>query len=209
MKKSALFLLPVLLLASCSSYNEKAVIASSKEAVAAVTTTDKTKYTVKPEGHVLQFNTFINWEDKTYDVPSGVVEGEELNLGRSHALRAPIRLTAENYYPSDDNYYSYGYGLLKEYLASDIDAKHFLQFKKDGDNLVFYSNKVSKEGWFYNVDVGNGSKKKPVTVYSRFNYVLTYNKEGLLMTEQIQSTNLNIDSAEMTVDYRVTYTYNA
>lgn len=202
-KKIFASFLSFLLLTSCSSYDESALISTTREEISKITDTTKTSYTFSPLGYIIGFESYLN-SDSTKTVPSG--KGKA--FGSSYLLRVPVRLSSESYYSDEDtSNASYGYGVLKKTLASSNDPVHFMQFKKDGDNFIFYSKQVSKSLSFYNVNVSDNINK-PVNVYSRFNIQLTYNSEGLLTEEWVFSTNYKSASKKESVNVLVNYNYN-
>ena len=88
------------------------------------------------------------------------------------------------------------------------DNIHFLEYQKEGDNLVFFTKNVSKDMSFYNLVVPNGpSKPKPVSCYARYNFTLTYNSEGLLVSEEVKTKNAGKEAEDRTIDAKITYSY--
>lgn len=222
-KRLSLWLFPFVLLASCSSYDPTIFINGVKEVVSTFETPTETTYTVVPKGHVVKFNEFYNWEDNSFDVPSGEVKKEvdengnevttEIDLSESYASSLPIRLNLQNFYPEDDTKETpteYAYGIFSYVLGYNADHIHFMDYKTEDGNLVLFIKNVSKPLSMNNVIVPNGpSKPKPVKVYARFNITATYNSKGLLIQEDIKTVNYKTDPAERTVDYVVDYTYHA
>lgn len=205
-KKWLCLLLPSLLLASCG-VDSKKVIEDSKAAVAALEAPTYTEYSYSALGNVIEFDGFHSPKGSDV-VPSGDVG----QFGESYVLKIPTLLTAKNFYPEDDTKEDpagYAYGYLQTTFESNTDHRHKMDFYKEGDNLVFESKNISMNLSFYHVEVTEGSYKKPVKVYGRYNMKATYNKYGLLICEEAQTVNVGKDPVDQTVNMLVNYTYTA
>lgn len=210
MKKSNLLLLPLILLCSCSSYDESEIISRS---VASINTideaTDRVTYTGKPEGHVLNFNSFTVDETKINTVPSLDLEDSGYVFGSSYGLSAPMRLSKNSYYPKDGNDDTgYSYATLYFLLNYSGDHLHHMEFEETTDKLIFSVKSISKEISMgkVNTDPENPPMKN-MKLYARFNLTLTYDKKGFLIEELIETTNIATDDESKTVHYHISYEY--
>lgn len=211
MKKKSLLLLPFLLLASCSNYDEASIIKQSVSDISSISETTSLKtYKGSVEGHVLQFNKFIFSSDTSEDLPS--MDFSDEDYGESYALALPLRLTPSTYYPSEGtNDSGYSYATISYTLNGTGDNIHHMQYKKDNDNYVFYIESVSKELIMWNVytDEKNPSNRN-TKVYARYNIYVTYDKDGFLKDELIQTLGATLDNnSSDSIYYHVTYTYSA
>ncbi len=210
--KLSIFILPLLFLASCQGVDSVTELNEAKEAVSSLTAFTETKYDVKVEGHV---SSFTGFEPKsTSSIPKYGVTNTATN--RSYMIRTPMVLTADNFYPSADvdenaDTTAYSYNRLISRLESGDDKIHKMEFEKDGDDLVFFINGVSKFLKFYNVytDKNNPDVAASAEVYSRFDIKLVYGSNGLLKTEKVTNCSTPDDSQSITVDILSTYTYSA
>lgn len=210
MKKSNLLLLPLILLCSCSGYDENALIKRSVASIASIDeATDRVTYTGKPEGHVLNFTEFTVNEQKVNDVPSLELEDSGYVYGSSYALSAPMRLSKNSYYPkegTDDSMYSYS--TLSYLLNSSGDNIHHMEFEEKDDSLVFFVKNISKELSMGKVNSDpENPPKKSVKLYARYNITLTYDKKGFLVDELIDTCNVNSAEESKSVHYHITYEY--
>lgn len=217
-KHLSLLLFPLLLLTSCGSFNEKEFIDGALEEIKTFEAVSSSTYTVEPKGHVIKFDSFVKWEGITFDVPTGEVTYNEetqetkIDLGKSFAIGLPLRLNEKNFYPTKEGEADtpYAYGRFKYLLAYRSDPIHYMKYKTNEDSLIFYIEEVSKPLEMNNVFVPNGpTNPRPVKVNGRFNIEARYNHQGLLTYESIKTINAGKDPDERTVDYSVTYTYNA
>ena len=206
--KSLILLGASLLLTSCSSYDEEALINESKRDLASLQETTKTKYTVSCEGHVLEYKEFYQ-ADREFDVPTGEVINSTALVGESYLLKAPVRIKEESYISEDAaTNATCSLNKIKVCITGMSDNIHFLEYQKEGDNLVFFTKNVSKDMSFYNLVVPNGpSKPKPVSCYARYNFTLTYNSEGLLVSEEVKTKNAGKEAEDRTIDAKITYSY--
>ncbi len=207
-KALALFLLPLLLVSSCRGVDEEAELKESIAAVKEVTTYTSTKFSVVPAGNVSQFNYGFGPISSSYTLPADTAA----DFGISFLLHVPMVVTESNYYPSNYNSSSScTYNTIKDILLDSGDPVSVMEFKKDGDNLVFYVENVSKNLVFYHVIVKSERddiEYSKVQVYSRFHIELTYNKSGLLISETVNnSKSLNTNDANKNVDIKAVYTY--
>lgn len=219
MKKRFLyFLLPALLVTSCGT-NPAAVdvLKRSQAFVAGLEDTDMNHYTIETEGHVLQFTGFKPPRTNGYSLPTGALD----DMGTSYILRAPIRITKDNFYPaedSDDTYLSYAYGFIRDRLLWQYDNRTTLQMESDDETITFFVEGLSKNVIFYNVitmednpmtpDIPDDYYSSSVTLYARYDMAFTYNKEGLLVEERCVTQNPMSDALNETVDVTATYTYS-
>lgn len=218
-KHYSLFLLPFLMLSSCSgSFNQEEFIATVCKELESIQQPTETTYTVLPEGNVIHFTQFREklWKDVTFDVPTGEVTVEDgkvtADIGKSFALRLPILINKDNFTPADSSISvtNYSFGVLNYILGYKSDPIHFIDFKKEEGNFVFFIENVSKPLYIYNVDVPKGpSKPKEVKINARFNITATYNAKGLLIEEKVKTINADTDEKNRTVNFSVKYTYNA
>ncbi len=209
-RKLIIALLPVLLLSSCNRTDTSKVLSDAKEAVSAITAYTETSYTVAVTGNISKFTSFA--EMAVSSVPNPGLGNSSKN--RSFILRNPLIITTDNFYPADDlpegsDTSTYSYNRIITRLESPEDAIHNLEFRKDGDDLVFYICGVSKNLKFYNVycDDKNPDIASDVIVNSRFDITLTYSKTGLLKTEKIVSPKSPNGNADSYVDLLSTFTY--
>ena len=98
--KSLILLGASLLLTSCSSYDEEALINESKRDIASLQETTKTKYAISCAGHVLEYKEFYQ-ADREFDVPTGEVINSTALVGGSYLLQAPVRIKEESYIRED------------------------------------------------------------------------------------------------------------
>lgn len=209
-RKLIIALLPVLLLSSCHRTDPSKVLSDAKEAVKAILPYTETMYDVSVTGNVSKFTQFE--EKGVSSIPDPKLGNSGKN--RSYMLRAPLIITSDNFYPADDapedtdtSLYSY-YRLITRLEGYDDDI-HNLEFRKDGDDLVFYICGVSKNLSLYNVytDPNSPDFSSNVTVNSRFDITLTYSKTGLLKTEKIVSSKSPNGNTDSYVDLLSTFTY--
>ena len=210
MKKTQLLVLPLLLLCSCSSYDEAELIKRSMASIDKIEeTTDIKTYSAKAEGHVLNFKKFFIDENDKKSIPSLELEDSGYVYGSSYALGAPIRLSKNSYYPkegTDDSQYSYS--TLSYILNGNGDNLHHLEFEDKDDSLCFFVNNVSKELNIGKVDTDpEGPTLKKMKLYARFNITLNYDKKGFLMDELIETVNVDTAAQDKSVSYHVTYAY--
>ncbi|MFA6861160.1 MAG: hypothetical protein WCR56_02110 [Bacilli bacterium] len=213
MKKKiiGLALLPLLLLGSCRGVDAEVELNESIEAVKGLTDYKKTTYTVNPTGHVLSFTKFGSATDpqntKTYNLPTD----PETSFGTSFLLKAPQVITKTNYYPenADDlSSGSYSYKKITNViLSSDYDIG-FMQFEKDGDNLVFYSEGISKNLLISNVLTDEANNiYSTVTANSRYNLKLTYGSNGRLLKEECANIATLTNDYDKRIEASCEYTY--
>lgn len=218
-KHISLLLLPLLVSCGSSSYDSDSVGRTALKDMEnlSVVTSHKT-YTVEANGNVLQFNSFNN-TDSTFDVPTWTdtspltgdskttAEEEQFtNMGSSFLLHLPVRLSYVNFYSEEvDQNRIYAFNTIESILNANADKLNHLSYSFD-DGYKFINNKVSKELNFYNIDVGNGPKKKAVKVYARFEVSVKYDKDGFVVEESVKTSNAESNNKE-SVDVKVTYTY--
>lgn len=220
MKKSLFLLLPLLLLSSCSGNTDsKDVLSRSKAFVSTLKETDKNHYTVEVTGHVLQFDQIDEPRERGYSLPTGSTQ--ESDYGQSYLLRAPLRITKENFYPEDGSELSpsvFTYGYIREKLTWQYDSRTSLCFTSDEETMTFYVVGLSKSITFYNIVTMDDDPFTPeendpysssVTLYARYDISLTYDKEGLLIEEKATTQNPMSDDPSRTVEVTGTYTYSA
>ncbi len=210
MKKSNLLLLSLILLCSCSSYDENELITRSVASIDKIdSATDRVTYTGKPEGNVLHFTEFTVSEEKKNTVPSLDLEDSGYVFGSSYALSAPMRLSKDSYYPkegTDDSGYSYA--TLSFLLNYSGDHIHHMEFEDTNDRLIFSVKNISKEISIGKVNTDpENPPTKSVKLYARYNLTLTYDKQGFLIEELIETTNIHTDDESKTVHYHVSYEY--
>ena len=220
MKKSLLLLVPLLLLSSCTgNADSQDVLSRSQTFVSTLEETDKTHYTVEAKGHVLHFDKIDEPRERGYSLPTGSTEGPD--YGQSYLLRAPIRITKENFYPENGSQLSpsiFTYGYIRERLTWQYDARTSLCFTCDEETMTFYVVGLSKAITFYNVVTMDDDPFTPeendpyassVNLYARYDIALTYNKEGLLIEEKAKTQNPISGDPSRTVEVTGTYTYTA
>lgn len=215
MKKQILFLLPLFLLASCSSYSEQAFLRKAQEGLKTIDkTTSLTKYYAQPEGHVLSFEKFFFDQTKEAMVPTlEPVDGNPENgfdFGSSYALHVPIRISQDTFYPSDTSTDSaeFAFSTFNFIMNFSGDPQHHIDYRNDEGNHVFFVNDISKECRIGNIKTDdNLVKAKDVRIYARFDISTTYDKDGFLKEELIKTIGAENAPQNDTVYYRVTYTY--
>lgn len=205
-------LLPIataaLMLFSCTANYDAETLEESQAAVKELeTTTTYTTYTPAPEGHAGDYDTFLTPEETA--IPSGetatVADG-----GESYLFDIPTRLTEANYYEADEKgsvNVACAYQRLYDLLGSDTDYTNHLQFKKDGEELVFYTENISKNLTLYHLVNKDGPQKlkASIKVYGRFNLEVRYDKAGLILSESAKLVNEG--SATASVNVVVNYQY--
>lgn len=209
-KKKLVSLLPlVLLFTSCKGVDTEEVFNESKQAISQLQDVTYSSYSMSVIGHVLQFD---NIRTTSGSVPDDSIDNSTRN--RSAVYRVPLRLSEENYYPDDDEEVSsldnYTYTRLSNRLTGDSDPMTKMQFRMDGDNLVFYSTGLSRKLTFYNIylyTVEGIDVYSSVAVYARFNITLTYNNQGLLIKEEVKNVIVDSSAMEKTIDVVSEYTY--
>jgi hypothetical protein len=212
MKRKCIFLLlPLFLLTSCHGVDSAKVLSEAKTAVSGLGEVTETSYSLTVQGNVSQFSTFEEPENP-YSVPNGKVG----STGKSYLLYSPIRINADNFYPDQAFIDSgaapanYTYYKLEDYLLSSSDPVTKMEFRKEGDNLLFYSEGVSKTLLFHHIVVDTDTQEVSdvVKVYSRYDITLTYNSHGLLIKEEIHNHKpLTSTDKLKTVDVVEEYTY--
>ncbi len=210
MKKSNLLLLPLILLCSCSSYDESELISRSVASISVIDeATDRVTYTGKPEGHVLNFTEFTVDETRKNTVPSLDLGGTGYDFGSSYGLSAPMRLSKNSYYPkegTDDTGYSYA--VLNFLLNYSGDNLHHMEFEEKTDRLIFSVKNISKEISMGKVNTDpENPPLKSMKLYARYNLTLTYDKLGFLIEELIETTNISTEDESKTVHYHICYEY--
>ncbi len=207
--------MPLFLLASCSSYNEQDFIKKTKEGLASIPkATTLTKYYGEPEGHVLQFDKFFFDKTKEGTVPTlEAIDGKVENgfdCGSSYALHLPIRLSSDTFYPDDETTDSaeFSFATFNFIMNFTGDPIHHIDYKTENSTHVFFVNNISKECRIGNVKTDdNLVKAKDIRLNARFDISVTYDKDGFLKEELIQTVGAENVTQENTVYYRVTYTY--
>ncbi|MFA6829117.1 MAG: hypothetical protein WCR67_00180 [Bacilli bacterium] len=224
-KKSLLYFLPVLLLASCSasdpiipvydedstlicSYTETKSLKDSLEAVKNLAEVSTSSFETSIEGQIQSFNKFQEFSKKS--IPSDDLANNLAN--RSKILRIPLRISETSFLPANicsDDQTNYNYYRIKTKLTGENDPNTVLQFKKDGDDLVFFCEGLSKSIAFYSVLTYSteltGDNYDSVELYGRFNITLRYNNEGLLTNERVYIPGT---SGDKRVDVTSTFTYS-
>lgn len=211
-KQVILFLLPLLLMTSCRSYDEASVIKASTAAVSALKTTTATVYQLSVTGHLVQFDSFEPFTGAM--LPADTLDKN--SKSRSYIYHAPLRISVNNFYPTngvDSNYSEsdYAYYRIKSKLTNNNDVMTHMAFKTEGNNLVFSCEGLSAELTFFHVKTGavdGNDVYDSIAVYGRYNIALVYNEEGLLTTETIQIRNGSSDSSKG-VDLVTAYSYSA
>ncbi len=219
MKKAILPLLPLLLLNSCATNPDaEDVLSRSQAFVSTLEESEDDHYEVAVTGHVLHFDTFDEPRARGYSVPTGALEGQD--YGESYILHAPLRITKENFYPAagvETSSAVYTYGFIRERLTWQYDSRTSLCFTSDEDSMTFYVEGLSKNITFYNVVTMDDDPYTPepddpfvssVSLYSRYDIFLTYNREGLLVEETIRTQDPITSDFDKTVEATGTYTYS-
>jgi hypothetical protein len=203
-KRSLPLILLPLLLGSCYSDNSEAVREEAMEAIKDIPeTSSRTSYQFEAHGTIGSVVDSFNYPSSWPDLPTGDGFGEQ---GVSFVFLLPVRINPDYFYSDDSSVVGIcTYTQLKSSLAPASDPVHQMEFKKDGDNYLFYIRDVSRTLTFTHFYNPEGPEDTYMSAAGRFDIDALYDSEGFLIKESAVASAGS--AAPIEIDVYCTYTY--